>query len=53
MLDWLILVGVIVLMSGCVWLSLRVVDQAIARMQIGDLTADDEDLQRAADTYTR
>ena len=41
MIDWLILVGVIVLMSGCVWLSLRVVDGAIARMPLGDLTDDE------------
>ena len=51
MLDWLILVGVIVGVALLVRASFAVVDRALVSM---DLRADDpEDLQRAADTYTR
>jgi len=41
--DWLLLVGVIVGVIVLVAASFRVVDQAIARMPLGDLT-DDEDV---------
>ena len=41
MIDWLILVGVAVLVALCVWVSVRVTDRAIASMDLGDLTDDE------------
>jgi hypothetical protein len=41
MIDWLILVGALVLVALCVWVSVRVTDRAIASMDLGDLTDDE------------